>query len=251
MADPKRVVDNPTIPAIAGGDVLFIYDFSTGGDCKVYANDFKLYVLSGAVIGGTANADIMTIAGIQVAYNKTFTNAILNGTITIGTTPLTATGAELNALHGYTGSAANLELCKTYAAEIARLVGLTSPVQVQLDAIAASVADVALSKIYGYTKEIFGATSFTVTRAELLAGAGVSTVYRIIPSSVIECIAEKTGHSYARISGAGGGGPQATWTETNVNGIYNISDITWTGLDAGKYYSISVSFQVDELVAET
>jgi len=74
-----------------------------------------------------ANANNTALTGSGTAATFDITNLTVSASFTLGATPVTATGAELNILDGVTAS----------TAEINYLVGVTSGIQSQIDAITA------------------------------------------------------------------------------------------------------------------
>jgi len=122
-------------------------------------------------VTGTRFRDAFLSRNLDVAGTITATTGL-----TLGATPITATGTELNILDGATVSTAELNLLDgvlSTTVEINYLQGVTSNVQTQLNQLASDIQDVVAGAL-----EITGAASTVVTvdltanRAVISSGTG-------------------------------------------------------------------------------
>lgn len=130
----------------------------------------KKLVIGTATIGGSATTDIPTLASTGTFTNKRFTNPLINSA-----TPMTLTGDLINEWIAY------LDTYNT-ANDLARLAGVTSSIQDQLDANSAAttavdqrVDDLAWAQRYDYNVSVgAGSATYDITDTTILTGMGLT-----------------------------------------------------------------------------
>ena len=104
----KRLKDFTAKAVPEGTDVVFANNATVDQEVKVPFTGVKSYVLNGKTVGGTAPGDIVNIDSSQTLTNKRLNSPAINGT-----TPTSATSAELNIMHGATITTAELNRLRT------------------------------------------------------------------------------------------------------------------------------------------
>ena len=104
----KRLKDFTAKAVPEGADVVFANNATVDQEVKVPFSGVKTYVLNGKTIGGTASGDIVNIDSAQTLTNKRLNSPAINGT-----TPTSATSAELNIMHGAIITTAELNRLRT------------------------------------------------------------------------------------------------------------------------------------------
>jgi len=201
---------------------------------KALLSVLKTLFFGTAVIGGNAAGDIITTNGTQTLTNKTLTSPTIGtaATLPAATTIGTVTAAELLKLAGLTPSTAELNYVD----------GVTSAIQTQLDTIAATAGGIVdRTYCYGATEQNSG-TSRSITEATILTACGVSSAYRMNPTTLSIQVYEVVTGTYTQLDVSAGCGIRYR----NVNDAYglHVATVDITGLTNLSYYNVVITFKI-------
>lgn len=265
MAD-KQIINLTERPwaNMTGTDVTALESVA-GTTFKAELADLKQYVLEGRYIGGAGVSDILTSNGTQTTTNKTLTSPTLNGTVTLGTTAITATGTEINQLAGIVVGGPDADDIATIggtetlsgktlasptitgtitvgaigisATELGYLDGATSNLQTQINAMISTTTN---TYTYGYaftaegTGEIFNAST-------VITAIGLNpTNWVMDPTSLMMQIYDVPGaYNMNNLSAV-----SISYTTQQSGGQTYVNNIAFTGLTYENNYSLVISFKV-------
>lgn len=246
MADKKITeLDTLTYATAASGDLLIIEDIDGAETKAITAENLAKHALGNRTIGGTNAGDIVTIDGTQTLTNKTITSPSVNGGAA-----LTVTSDELNKLGGVTAVTADFNAIAGIAAggitpaEIICLNGVTSSIQVQLNAL--WTVAVATARTFTYTEEWDdnAATSKTITEATINTAGSVPSGYYVDHTSIICALYTRDGDTYTQVDLDGA--TTIKITRKNVGGVVRLDKIVLAGLtnDSATDYLFTCSYRV-------
>ncbi len=218
------LLDAFTTGQFANGDMLGAEDVSENKTKKLSGTQLKAYILGSRTIGGTADADITTNAGVQTLKNKRLDSPKINSA-----NPTTVTSEDLDKLAAVTVSAGVINY----------LTGVHSNVQTQLNG-KASQAEMAATPFAFAKSEVASFTGHVhVSYVELRDAAGLTTNYYIDPRV----------HASIWVSdGAGAWVPGGGTVKVNMQpSLQRLYSVQFGGLEVGKEYHVLITFFAREI----
>jgi len=247
MADIKITALNEILYAgLAAGDVFAIDDIDAPETKKVTIAEVKKYATENRGIGTNVAGAFVLTDSTQTLTGKTLTSPKINEDVAV-----TATASEINKLAGCTSSTAELNkltgLLPTVT-ELNYVDGVTGAIQTQLNALGALV-ETTTSKTYTYSlgfSQGTGETTKAITQATILTGISLSSAAYIIDrTSLIISLHIVQSGIYAVVSYEGGGVKYQYTTQTDA-GQPQLDTITFSGLQEGKEYNVTITLKVNE-----